>query len=295
VVDGAGGNSTTWVRGDNYVLFENVEPDGTNMITITLVGSTGDYDRRVMLNGFQLIEVAPVVATATTTTLVSSVNPSTSGQAVTFTATIAPASGTVVPTGTVQFKVDGTALDSPVTVTTGTTPNGTAQISTTSLVASETPHTVTAEYTATGSFTDSTGTLPGGQLVNTPFTTWIETNYPSLTDKTPDGDPDFDGMNNQGEFAFGLDPSNGALVNPITQQLDKTTGTFSYTRTINTGLTYTVLTSTDLVTWIPNGASGSQTPGTPVDGVEIVTVVVDATAADGKLFVRVQAAPPPAP
>jgi hypothetical protein len=102
-------------------------------------------------------------------------------------------------------------------------------------------------------------------------------------------------MNNQGEFAFGLDPSNGALVNPITQQLDKTTGTFSYTRTINTGLTYTVLTSTDLVTWIPNGASGSQTPGTPVDGVEIVTVVVDATAADGKLFVRVQAAPPPAP
>ena len=45
---------------------------------------------------------------ATTTTVTSSVNPSNLNQSVTFTATVTSTAGT--PTGTVQFKDDGTNL-----------------------------------------------------------------------------------------------------------------------------------------------------------------------------------------
>ena len=60
------------------------------------------------------------------------------------------------------------------------------------------------------------------------------------------GDSDGDGVKNQAEYAFGLIPNSGSSVNPITVQLDKTTGNFSYTRRatpVSTGLTYTVWTS----------------------------------------------------
>ena len=56
-------------------------------------------------------------AAATTTTLTSSLNPSTYGQSVTFTATVSRASGSGAPVGTVQFKVDGVNLGTPVTLT----------------------------------------------------------------------------------------------------------------------------------------------------------------------------------
>ena len=56
----------------------------------------------------------------TTITLGSSLNPSIYGQAVTITATVAPATGTVAPAGTVQFSVDGTTVQSPVNLSGGT-------------------------------------------------------------------------------------------------------------------------------------------------------------------------------
>lgn len=65
-------------------------------------------------NGDSLVSIyhislfAPVM-TATTTTLVSSLNPSQDGQSVTFTATVSPTSGTGKPTGTVTFY-DGTTI-----------------------------------------------------------------------------------------------------------------------------------------------------------------------------------------
>jgi hypothetical protein len=46
---------------------------------------------------------------ATATTLQSSLNPSELGDAVTFTATVAPTSGTGTPTGTVVFTIGGVA------------------------------------------------------------------------------------------------------------------------------------------------------------------------------------------
>ncbi len=103
------------------------------------------------------------------------------------------------------------------------------------------------------------------------------------------GDTDHDGMSNFQEYAFGLNPTSGSSVNPISVPFNKATGTFSYTRTVNTGLTYTVWHSADLVTWTSTGA----TQGTPVASggdVETVPVTLDASLLSAaKLFVRVQA------
>jgi hypothetical protein len=99
---------------------------------------------------------------STTTTVNSSVNPSTFGQMVLFTATV-KAQGSGTPTGTVQFVIDGQSAGSPVTVST----NGgvtTATFSTSTLAVGT--HTVMAMYSGDGSFLSSTGSLSGGQVVN---------------------------------------------------------------------------------------------------------------------------------
>jgi hypothetical protein len=99
-----------------------------------------------------------VAKAATATAVSSSPNPSTSGQSVTLTATVTSSAGT--PTGTIQFKVDGTNLGSPVSLDA----SGTASVSTTTLSLGTT-HTVTAVYSGDAVFNTSTGTLAGGQSV----------------------------------------------------------------------------------------------------------------------------------
>ena len=82
----------------------------------------------------------------------SSANPSSFGQAVTFTATVLaapPSSGT--PTCTVQFKDGGNNLGSPVTLS-----NGTATSSSISSLAIGAPHSITAVYSGDGNFAGST-------------------------------------------------------------------------------------------------------------------------------------------
>jgi autotransporter-associated beta strand protein len=53
-------NGSTWVRGNNYVLFEDVVPDGSGNITVNGFAITEQptYDIRLALNGFQLVESA---------------------------------------------------------------------------------------------------------------------------------------------------------------------------------------------------------------------------------------------
>ncbi|HWE63246.1 MAG TPA: DUF4082 domain-containing protein, partial [Chloroflexota bacterium] len=97
---------------------------------------------------------APTVA-ATTTTLSSSLNPSTSGQSVTFTAHVTSASGT--PTGTVSFRDNGTQIG------TGTLASGSTTFATSSLAVGS--HPITAVYLGATGFAGSTSTTVS-QVVN---------------------------------------------------------------------------------------------------------------------------------
>lgn len=105
-------------------------------------------------------------------------------------------------------------------------------------------------------------------------------------------DLDNDGLTNGEEHAFGLIPNSGSSVSPITSQLSKTSGQFSYQRRDNslTGLTYTVWYSTDLATWTED-TGALQPDGTPDgNGVETIQVTLSpALLTNSKLFVQVRA------
>jgi autotransporter-associated beta strand protein len=145
-------------------------------------------------------------------------------------------------------------------------------------------HPVIATSAITG---PGTITVPGS---GTPYSIWADSFFPGNDVSDPDGDNDNDGLTNQQEFAFGLSPVDGSSVNPILVQLDKTAGTFTYQRRADTGLTYRILTSTDLMAW-PEDEAAAQAAG-PVDGNGNETVVVTLSGAPltaTSFFVRVAA------
>jgi len=122
---------------------------------------TAVYDEDTNFITSTSASVTQTVNQATTTTAVASgTNPSTYGQLVTFTATVASSGGT--PTGTVTFK------DGAVTLGTGTLASGSATFSTSALSLSG--HTVTAVYGGDTNFTTSTS-APVTQTVNQATTT----------------------------------------------------------------------------------------------------------------------------
>ena len=94
---------------------------------------------------------------ATTTTVTSSPNPSTAGQAVTFTAGVTSPAGAV--TGAVTFLEGSTVLAGPVPLNTA----GQAAFTTSALAAGS--HVITAQYGGAPNFTASSGTVT--QAVNT--------------------------------------------------------------------------------------------------------------------------------
>lgn len=125
-----------------------------------------------------------------------------------------------------------------------------------------------------------------------PYPAWIAGfTFDPGADLTKTGDPDADGLTNFEEFAFGLAPNNGLSLNPIAVPLDKTNGTFSYTRRLLslTGLTCSVWYSTDLTGWTEDTGAAE---GTPVGNGEVETVPVTlsgALLANPKLFIQVRA------
>jgi autotransporter-associated beta strand protein len=133
------------------------------------------------------------------------------------------------------------------------------------------------------------GTLTvGGAPPATPYDTWAATFLPADV-SNPAGDNDGDGLVNQEEFAFGLNPLSGSSVNPITIPLNKAAGTFTYQRRTGTGLTYKVWTSTNLVSWTIDAGAVLPTV-TPVGGNETVAfTLTGAPLTAPKLFVRVSA------
>lgn len=119
------------------------------------------------------------------------------------------------------------------------------------------------------------------------YDTWANSFDPAIGLATADDDND--GLTNFHEYAFGLTPNSGASVNPISVQLDKSTGSFSYTRRATSGLDYSVWYSIDLSTWTEDTTA---TEGTPILNGEVETVPVTITSgllSNSKLFVQVRA------
>jgi hypothetical protein len=172
-VSATGGTFTAWTSPDG-VSNGTVTGLGTNVVCVTAT-SNG-------VGGTIVADVTPTPSAATTTTsVISSANPSSYGDEVTFTATVARSSGSGTPTGDVQFIIDGSDSDTPVTLQ-----NGKATLKTTKL--SVTTHTVAANYLGvTNSFNPSSGTLAGGQVVNKASHT---ISFAALDDMKF-GDPDF--------------------------------------------------------------------------------------------------------
>ena len=124
------------------------------------------------------------------------------------------------------------------------------------------------------------------------YAAWSGASNYQLT-QGPTGDDDQDGLTNQAEYAFGLDPTKGSSVNFMTQ-IDKATRALSYTRrkpALGTNLTYSVWFSTDLIGWTEDtGAVES----TPIESGNNETVPVTLSAVPGnplpaKLFIQVRA------
>jgi hypothetical protein len=111
-----------------------------------------------VLVGFQHVNRA-----GTKTTVSSSSNPAAPGQSVTFTASLSvPTSLPIAPTGSIAFIVDGITASTAALVATG---NGGYKAAYTASPLSAGTHTVIASYSGDASFTGSSGTLAGGQVV----------------------------------------------------------------------------------------------------------------------------------
>ena len=188
-----------------------------------------------------------------------------------------------------------TMTDSILDLTAASTPAaGVYVLATATTAITGTPATI--NYNAiSGTVSVDTVSSPHRLLLTvsgSPYDTWANGTFANpFTNKLPTANPDADGQTNQQEFAFGLDPTTGSSVNPITQQLAG--GVFKYTRTKDSGLIYKVYYSTALSSWTWDEFA-TQSPSAAVAGVETVTVTLAAAAPiDGKLFVRVEAAPAP--
>jgi Bacterial Ig-like domain (group 3)/Calx-beta domain/MBG domain len=124
---------------------------GTCAISASQIGD-GNYDAASSVShSFQ-------IAQATSSTgVISSVSPSALNQSVSFTATVTSTAG--IPSGTVQFKDNGTNLGGPLTLNA----SGMATLATADLTTGT--HAITADYSGDANFVTSTGTLQGGQVV----------------------------------------------------------------------------------------------------------------------------------
>ena len=144
-------------------------------------------------------------------------------------------------------------------------------------------------YTFTSVTADHTISATFAVMSANPYDLWAQGPFANaFIDTNPAHDPDGDGMTNQQEFAFGLDPTLGSSVSPITVPLNMTTGKFRYTRLATSGLAYHLLTSTDLQVWTEEAPVNETVTGTH-NGVDTVEVTVATQPANGKLFVRVAA------
>jgi hypothetical protein len=139
-----------------------IQADGTASVTATANSTLGGYTLAATARGvaagasFSLTNVQPA---QTTTAVTSPADQPVYGDSVTFTATV---TSTATPTGSVNFVIDG---GTPVAGTVASTTGSTATWTYTTSTLTAGPHTVAADFVGGGIFTNSEGTLSGGQMV----------------------------------------------------------------------------------------------------------------------------------
>jgi len=149
-IDGSAGSPVT-VNGSGQASYSTSSLSvGSHTVSAAFTG-TGGYSNSSGNGSNQVVN-----AIATSTSVSSNLNPSVIGQSVTFTATVTSGSGT--PTGSVTFK-DGATTLATVTV------DGTGHASTSTSSLSQGSHSITASFTATGNYANSTSS-PLTQTVN---------------------------------------------------------------------------------------------------------------------------------
>jgi hypothetical protein len=143
---------------------------GTHTVSATYVGDTN------FTTSSSTVRTQTVAKAATSTTLSSSANPSVIGQEVTFTATVnEPYPGLLLPTGGVQFTIDGVSIGSPESVTTvaGVT---TAYFTDVFFLGT---HTVSVSYLGDANFASSPSSNALTQTVNMAATSTIVGSSPN--------------------------------------------------------------------------------------------------------------------
>ena len=199
----------------------NGESSQTLSETVKLVSNS--------LNGSATEQDIPVTGTETlpvpTIALTSSADPAASGSAVTFTATLTPAKGVAVPTGSVTF------LDGKTTL--GSSPVGAGTASYTATALADGVHSITAQYGGDGSNAPATSaTLTQTIGVSTPVLTWPTP--AAITYPTPLGSAQLDATaSDAGTMAsvagsFVYSPTAGTVLGAGQQTL---TATFTPTNT----------------------------------------------------------------
>ena len=218
--------------GDNVTFTATVSPaaatgtvtfsiDGTTVASPTLVGGVATYATATLAAGPHLVTAtyngdlnysastsATITQTvgkmATTTVVVGIPNPSFVGDNVIFTATVGPAAGTGVPTGTVQFSVDGVAVGGALLLDAA----GKATYSTATLTVGD--HRVEAVYIGDAAY------LPG---VSSPLFMQTVSRKTTATAVTSSLNPSFVGDN----VIFTATVSPAAATGTVTFSIDGTT------------------------------------------------------------------------
>ena len=138
-------------------MFDPAVPTYYRVVALNMVGTADSATTGYSSTTVKSFSAPLLVGLLTTTTLTSDVNPSLVGQNVTFTATVT-STFAGIPTGTVQFSIDGVNVGTPVTLDA----SGVATYATSTLIAGS--HPVVATYNGVLPFGGSSGSLT--QVVN---------------------------------------------------------------------------------------------------------------------------------
>ncbi|MGO9204118.1 MAG: MBG domain-containing protein [Limisphaerales bacterium] len=158
------GTVTGLQNGDDITAtFGTSATPGSPVGTYAIVPSLSDPDGELTNYNVTINNGTLTILPAATVALVtSSANPSLPGGTVTFTTALgAVAPGAGIPTGTVQFLIDGAVAGSPA-------PLGGGTATYTASALGHGTHTVAAQYAGDGNFAGTTGLLASPQVVDTP-------------------------------------------------------------------------------------------------------------------------------